>query len=161
MISSRTTGLLLLALGCAACGDPLGLGAGGRQELWRNAVLWQRQGIDDYRYVLTAGCECLAEWVRPTEVLVRDGETIAVRYLNNYDSNVWSRFRELDAAEKLFDFVEDAYDRDAARVEVDYHPDFGVPTRILVDYDREIADDEIVINVAEFSPTVDRVPAGP
>src|SRR5687767_141263 len=160
MPRKRITALLLLAV-CGACGDPLGLGGGGREELWRNAVRWQQQGIDDYRYVLTAGCECLPEWVRPTEVLVRDGETIALRYVNNYDPNVWSRFRELDSVAKLFDFVEDAYDRDAARVEVEYHPEFGVPTQITVDYDVGIADDEISITVREFAPTADRIPPDP
>lgn len=145
----RTLAPLALVLACAACPNPFESDSP-PAELTRNLNVWRQQGITDYRYVLTASCECLPQWTRAAEVVVRDGQTLAVRYLENGSTDVWPRYRELDRVEELFDFVDDAYERDADVIDVEYHPQHGFPTRISVDYDRQVGDDELVIGVTGF-----------
>lgn len=151
----RFLAALALVLACAACSNPF---ADAPDEFGQSFGRWRRAGLADYHYVLSGSCECLPEWTRPAEVLVRDGETLFLRYLNNYSTDVWSRYRELDSVEKLFQFVGDAYARDPDVLEVEYHPRYGVPTRILVDYDREVGDDELTITVSDFVPVVSQIP---
>jgi hypothetical protein len=43
----------------------------------------------------------------------------------------------------LFDLVQDAYNRNAHEVHVEFHPSRGYPTQIGIDYVRMIADDEM------------------
>jgi hypothetical protein len=43
----------------------------------------------------------------------------------------------------FFDLVQDAYDRDAYEVQVEFDPDRGYPTRIWIDYVQMMADDEV------------------
>jgi len=52
----------------------------------------------------------------------------------------------------LFDLVHNAIDRDAAMLEVEYHPSLGYPTKLSVDYEREIADDEFSIRADSLVP---------
>lgn len=49
----------------------------------------------------------------------------------------------------MFDVIQDAIDRSAARIDVSYG-DHGVPESINVDYVRQIADEELGINVSRF-----------
>ena len=52
----------------------------------------------------------------------------------------------------LFEIVADAGRRNAATLDVDYDPRDGHPTRIAIDYELQMADDEIVYTVRELRP---------
>ena len=43
----------------------------------------------------------------------------------------------------LFDLIQDAYDRNAHEVQVEFDPSRGYPTRIYIDYSEMIADEEL------------------
>jgi len=53
--------------------------------------------------------------------------------------------------ERLFDLVQDAIDRGADRIEVDYDTEYGYPRNIRIDDDTSAADDELTLT-AELQP---------
>jgi hypothetical protein len=70
-------------------------------------------------------------------------------------------FEMHDSIPKLFDFIEDAIcasqqrfaiAREAEGLSVTYHPTFGYPTQIGIDYDQLTADDEISVTIENLQP---------
>jgi hypothetical protein len=83
-------------------------------------------------------------------IVIVDGGTVTRRYVAN-NAVVSSTFAELfPTIDELFDIIEDARRRDAASLAVDYDPTYGFPTRVSIDYHREMADDEIVYRASDF-----------
>jgi hypothetical protein len=146
------TALLALAAlqGCALLGssrdDEI------QQELNRNRRQWQAQGLDDYRYEVRRGCFCPAEVVGPVVVEVRDGEVVQRIYAENGEpvgatyAGLWT---DVDG---VFDVIQDAIDRDAARITAEYHPEMGYPRSIAIDYLAQAVDEEIAVTVGEVEP---------
>ena len=54
----------------------------------------------------------------------------------------------------LFDLIEQAIEAAAFRIEVTYDPATGLPLDVFIDYDQQLADDELGFSVVEL-------PAGP
>ena len=56
------------------------------------------------------------------------------------------------AVEGLFDFVEDAIERDADFLDVEYDADQGFPAHVFADYTERVADEERGYDVLSFEP---------
>jgi hypothetical protein len=52
--------------------------------------------------------------------------------------------------EGLFDIIDDAIERRAAQLLVQYDPDLGHPITIRIDYSRLTADDEVEYLISDF-----------
>ena len=73
-------------------------------------------------------------------VTVQGGVITGVTELASEVAHDPELFRTIDG---LFDLVQDAYDRDAHEVQVDFDPDRGYPTRIWIDYVEMMMDEEM------------------
>lgn len=123
-----------------------------RAELERSRRLWREQGVDDYELVLERLCFCPPELVEPVVVDVRDGRITAVVVAETgvpVDPELAGFFPDVEG---LFDVIEDAIDRDAHAVAVTFDPDTGVPLAIDIDYDAQIADEELSFRVLDLIP---------
>ena len=125
------TAVLLLA----ACGDSTTAPV---NRLGEQRAFWASQGLADYTFDVKKVCECL--FVGDVRVTVKDGVITGVTELASEVARDPETFRTIDG---LFDLVQDAYDRDAHEVQVEFDPDRGYPTRIWIDYVLMIADEEI------------------
>lgn len=145
------SGVLLLALaGCAVTGpDEDGAARG---ELERARGQWAAQRVDDYRYTVRRLCFCLPEYTGPVVVTVRDGRAAERRYAEGGAAVGAEPSAYFPPVEGLFEVVEDAIERDAAVIDVDYHPQLGYPTRISIDYDQRIADEEVSYTAEGLQP---------
>jgi len=70
---------------------------------------------------------------------------------------MWSKvnkdfFKKYDSIDKLFEIIRSAIAKNAYRVDVKYHPTLGYPTQISIDYNKEIADEELFLNVDKLAP---------
>lgn len=108
---------VLPALLVSACSAPL-LG-GGDEGGSLTRLMWERQGIDDYRYLFSAVCFCPERG--PVQVTVRDGEVIDVQ------STSGGGLIPVLTVDELFDAIEDARAR-GTYTKVEYHPRLGYPT---------------------------------
>lgn len=143
------TGLALLALGgCGLLGS--GRNEEVQRELNRNRRQWEAQGLEDYRYVARRGCFCPSEVVAPVVVEVRGGEVVARTYQESgepVESTYAGLWPSLDG---VFDIVQDAIDREAAQITVEYHSDLGYPQSIAIDYQENAVDEELAFTAGEL-----------
>jgi hypothetical protein len=140
----RLLAILLLALPGLGSGCPTTPGAGTRSgELATQRLKWSAQSIRHYRYEFQRTCECLPEMAPHVLIEVRDGAVISV-----VDAGTRASLASVPAAnkptiEELFGELGRAL-READRVNAEYDPTFGYPTRVNIDWDIDVGDDERV-----------------
>ncbi|HEY0019701.1 MAG TPA: DUF6174 domain-containing protein [Longimicrobium sp.] len=138
------------AAGCvailAACGDPTG-SAGDPAALSRALERWSVQDIDDYRMTIRLQGGMLAGHARIT---VRDGQTVSVQPLAPDEGMPPRFFEHLDTVDELFEVLIDAHNDDAHRIDVQYHPQLGVPMDVYIDPERNAIDEEHGFKIEVF-----------
>ena len=139
---------LTLALGAAACSLTSTTGSE-RDELARNRMRWTVLGPDDYGYTVQRICFCGAEATGPVRVTVQDGVAVSRVYVESGEPVRDALEEFFPTVEGLFDFLLDAFEREAHRIEVMYDPDTGVPLDVFVDYVENVADEEVGFLVTE------------
>ena len=138
--SSRRTpplvlALILLAVACTSLTE-----AG--SELASARRRWRQVGPPSYEVTVGHGCFCTPDVTRPVVVTVTNGQVVRRRYADD-GTDVDARWAEaFPTVDGLFAIIIDAYDRDAASVNASYHPYWGYPVSIGIDYVAQMADDE-------------------
>ena len=117
------------------------------QQLQQSKQLWAKQNISNYRFTLRRSCFCLPKSTEPVRIEVRKGKVTSIIAVSNGKPVNREYFTNSDSIAKLFDLVEDAIARKAYRLSVTYHPTLGYPTEISIDYDKQMADEEISLTV--------------
>jgi hypothetical protein len=152
---------LLVGLSATACSD-LGFDVRPLTELEKAEATWDRFGPESYVYAVQRICFCLADESGPVRVWVDDGVAGQWTYVatgNPLPEPARSRFPSVAG---LFDILREALTQDAHEVQVSYDPEFGYPTEFSIDYDEQVADEELGMRVTEEPvPTfLPLVPAG-
>eukprot|EP00980_Cylindrotheca_fusiformis_P019374 scaffold6651_cov99-Cylindrotheca_fusiformis.AAC.3 len=110
-------------------------------------ALWNSQGLKSYNYTYQRSCECPDEDTFAKLVEVVDNVVVAVDGVA-----VTSVERSATTAtvpptiDGLFDAIQDGINRMAFYLNVGYHPTYGYPNSIYIDYDEKIADDELIVS---------------
>jgi uncharacterized protein DUF6174 len=153
-VGGALRGLVIAASLAAACSTPNGP-SGPQTEparLQRNLALWRQAGITSYQMRQENPCACPAGLRGPARVTVRDGRIVS-RVLVATGQPVPPEFaRYYNTIEELFSEIQRALDEPFYRVFVEYDPQLGHPTRMRMDWRRDLFDDDIVINVDEMTP---------
>jgi len=145
----RWTRLVMIAVSgvvMAGCGtNPFSLS---QEAVTDHRSRWSEAGMIDYEYVYRQSCECQPSSMEPARVEVRSGSVASVIYPGSGEAAASKdHYPTIDG---LFDLIEDAIDREAAGLIVSYDGFLGYPTEINIDYDLEVADDEITILVSDL-----------
>lgn len=121
-----------------------------QRELNRNRRQWEAQAIQNYRYVGRRGCYCPGEVVDPVVVEVRSGQITSLTYQQS-DESVGPTYAGLwPPLDGVFEIVQDAVDREAAGIDVQYHAELGFPRSISIDYMEHAVDEELTYSVEAF-----------
>lgn len=120
-------------------------------ELNRQRRRWRAQSIDDYTYTVQRICFCLPDYTAPVRVRVRDGAVTERSYAERSGEVPAEDARFWPPVEGLFDLVQDAIDRDAHSIQVQYHPELGYPTSVQIDYDQMMADEELGMTASNLT----------
>jgi uncharacterized protein DUF6174 len=112
-----------------------------------NRRLWYKQKIYNYRYTLTRSCFCQPKATEPVVIEVRNGVTNSITYAKTGQRVDPKLFQSYNTIPKLFNIIYNAIDRKAANLSVQYNPKLGYPTQINIDYNRQIADEEIYLTI--------------
>ena len=121
-------------------------------QLQRNKQLWAKQNISNYRFTLHRSCFCSFETMQPVNIEVRNGQvTSIVPAINGVPFNR-ENVKMHDSIPKLFQVIEDAIAREAEGLSVTYHPTLGYPTKISIDYDQLMVDEEISLTIENLQP---------
>lgn len=148
---ARWTAILgLLAAGLWSCSsDPL---SPLQAELRAAEQKWEAQGPTDYRYRFREFCFCGPEITSEVEILVESGTVTSAVYVEDGEPVDPSRFEQLSTVEGLFAFLQDAIDRRAHSITVEYDGALGYPESASVDYRLNVADEERGFQVTSLAP---------
>ena len=140
-------GAVLLAAGCD---DPVAPSV----ALWLNQEKWEQQGPSDYQFEFQRLCFCLPEATIPVRITVDQGNVAAVVRIPGgepVDSADVARFFDI-TVDSLFGVVGHAIAVRADHLTVEYHPVYGYPTDITIDYDVQTADEEVALDARLLTP---------
>ncbi|MDF5706297.1 MAG: DUF6174 domain-containing protein [Nostoc sp. S4] len=116
-----------------------------------NRRLWNKQNIYNYRYTFSNGCFCTPEARGPVIIEVRNGKTKSITSVDTRQLVQNPQlFEKYNTIPKLFNVIQDAINRRAYSLNINYNPKFGYPTQINVDYNSQIADEEIYLTIKNF-----------
>ena len=140
--------VLLLAVLAGACGD-LGPVDERFDELDRQEAKWQAARPAQYRFGLARICFCAPESLGPVRITVSGEDVTERRYIASGDPVPESLEAFFPSIDGLFDLLRDAIERDAHRIDVTYDPVSGVPIDLYIDYEVNVADEEVGYEVVE------------
>ncbi|NIW25492.1 MAG: hypothetical protein GWN29_13500 [Gammaproteobacteria bacterium] len=137
----------------AAALSPLSPTTVAAQETADGRARWQAAAIDDYEYSYQRVCDCHPDQLADTIVTVTNGAVTAVRYAReDYAQDVpvaEDRLSWFRTIEDLFALVENAA-ANGAQVSVTFDAEHGYPTRVYVDYVRDLVGDEVDLTITGF-----------
>ena len=133
---------VLFATGCALFDN----NDGATSDINRQWQQWQAEEIDDYSFNLTINCFCPEEYRGPFRVVVRDGAVTSMTF-GDAPARPEVERRTID---DLFVLLQDADRSDADEINVTYDERYSFPADFFIDYDFNIADEEMGIVVTNF-----------
>ncbi len=122
-----------------------------QSELNRQRRHWRAQDVEEYAYTVRRLCFCPETFTSPVVVRVRGGEVESRVYEGSgapVDAGNASFWPEVEG---LFDLVQDAIDRDADAISVEYHPQLGYPIAVRIDYEEMAADEELTVTASNLT----------
>ncbi|MEH2047790.1 DUF6174 domain-containing protein [Nostoc sp.] len=115
-----------------------------------NKLLWERANIYNYRITVSNSCFCIPDARGPVVIQVRNGQTTSITSVATGKPVNPQFFQKYDTIPELFNVIQDAIKRKASNLDVEYNAKFGYPTKINIDYDSQIADEEIFLTIENF-----------
>ncbi|MBD2773603.1 DUF6174 domain-containing protein [Iningainema tapete] len=119
-------------------------------QLKINRRLWNQQRISNYRYILTNSCFCIPDARGPVVIEVRNGITTSITNAATGQPVNPDFFQKYDTIPKLFNLTKKAIVGGAFSVNVQYDSTLGYPTQINIDYNSQIADEEIYLSIKDL-----------
>lgn len=122
-----------------------------QRKLQFNRRLWEKQNIQNYRYTFSNGCFCIPDARGPVVIEVRNGKTKSITSVETGQRVTNPEFFEnYNTIPKLFNVIQDAISRQAFSLDVNYSARYGYPTQINIDYNAQIADEELYLTIENF-----------
>ena len=142
--------LVALSLILAACSASSG------SEFSRNREKWQDANITHYRMELNISCFCAFRDQMPLTVEVRDGQIVSMAAADDTlvldtDPN-YEFFAPHATIDLLFAKLDAALNGGADSVTVTYDATYGFPNEIAIDFDQQMADEEMYYTISNFEP---------
>lgn len=121
-------------------------------ELETHRKIWQAQNISDYEYTFNKMCFCPPPANVPVKVLVKNN---SVNRIFNLETNQPIDNPDLtfyQSIDRLFEFIEEAIQKGADKIDVNYDKNLGYPISISIDYLEMAADDEVSFSATDLVP---------
>lgn len=116
---------------------------------------WAQNAPPDYEMVLFRGCFCGPEGRGPVLLTVVAGEIESRTYVDGGDEVRADLEPFFPDVEGLFDVAEEAVRR-ADRVEAEFDPELGHPLRLTIDWQENVADEEVDYRIERLTPLAGR-----
>lgn len=145
----QSTRLVISFVALAACSDSV---PPEQTELETAQARWTAEAPTSYSFTWRRSCECSPDTTRPIRIDVMDGQISAALYLDD-ESTVGSEvFGTLLTIEGVFGRIEEAFEEGAHAIGVEYDATLGHPLSVSVDYDAQIADEELSLSISDLTP---------
>lgn len=124
-------------------------------KLKENRSKWENKNIGTYQLSYRKSCFCLDEAVQTRKVFVEDDEVVSQVIADTNEALRTSDF-EVFTINELFALIA-LEESTVESIEVEYDEEFGYPTVIRIDGNKQIADDEYSLYITEFDPITEPV----
>ncbi|HJS18427.1 MAG TPA: DUF6174 domain-containing protein [Anaerolineales bacterium] len=113
---------------------------------------WQEADISHYSFELTYSCFCAFTSDMPLIIEVQDGEIVSMEYKNGneIDPASYELFEKYATINRIFAELEMALNGGADSVTVTYDETYGYPTQVNIDFDQQVADEEIYLTISNL-----------
>lgn len=147
----------------AACDEHDGLGkvceapsrcASADASFHQARALWGKLKFAHYRYRYTRSCECLPEDSAPVIIEVANDQIAGIEYTDGTPVNA-GKHRLYNTVDGLFDKICAAFEQDAFSIAVTYDDTMGYPTDIRIDYQHNVADEELLVRTSDLAKLSD------
>lgn len=132
-----------LGTACSDSVDDHGLAAARKQ--------WVDHLPASYSFTWMQGCECIGDMTRPIRISVTAGQLTTAVFVDDQRAVGEPVRGALLTIDGVFDKIQNAFDQGAAEVTVDYDPARGYPRSVFVDYSRQVADEELSLQISDFA----------
>ena len=139
--------LLVAFIVFASCTSDDGI----EDELTKNRRLWESSQIDTY--VWTENISCFCGGILERKLVVINTIKSSVEFDESRlppTQTAEDILNDTNSVIEAFDLVQSIIDQNPASLVVEYDNEYGFPTLISVDYDFQIADDEITYSYSNF-----------
>ena len=121
-------------------------------DLFRHRGRWERRGLVNYDYTGAWVCfTCDANYVATAAVSVRDGAVTSVSSAEPGIPVITVPDRFIPIAE-LFELLQDAVDRGAHSIDVNYDEQYAYPTAFFINYEADVDNEEQGFTISSFEP---------
>jgi hypothetical protein len=139
----------LIVLAVTAC-DTFEPDGAERQEFESARAAWLRLGLEHYAFTYQRACECKPEWTRPARVVVRAGRVSAAAGVD--ESLAVASLTYYPTVDHLFKRISEAFADRSDRIDITYDRKLHYPTAVRIDPDRNVGDDEYIVDLSDFTP---------
>ncbi len=122
-------------------------------RLLRARSRWDRSRITSYTYSAKWQCFCIQEYVADVEIRVVNGQVTGTTFVDSSVGGDVPDPERFGTVENLFSYIAGAVAGEAARIEVEYHPETGYPAEVFIDRDERLADEEMGFTVSSLTVT--------
>ncbi|MEB4591692.1 DUF6174 domain-containing protein [Candidatus Thiothrix sp. Deng01] len=121
-----------------------------QSQLDANRQKWESQPLADYSFTLQRSCFCRGDAIRPVNIEVADGKVASATFADTGEPLPEDLDYNKLTVNDLFDTIQQAITDGAARVDVSYDQQSGVPASIYIDRSEQIADEEVGFTISNF-----------
>lgn len=136
----RALPLTLLVLG--ACQNPA------QPPLQDHHAVWTQKNLANYTYKFNWSCFCPPDYTAPVQILVQAGKITEIADAMTGQKLDAARFKDYRTIDGLFDFIQDAINRNADSIQATYDATLGYPTSVSIDYIKQAADEEMAFSAS-------------
>lgn len=122
-------------------------------EVQANKDKWLAHGIKQYQIEMQKICFCAPDAVRMMIFQVAEDEIQDVRYADSGNEVDPSHYDQSNTIEGMFALVEQALEKNPANISISYDNKYGYIKELSVDYQENIADDEITFIASNMKPS--------
>ena len=122
-------------------------------QLLRARSRWDRSRITSYTYIARWQCFCIQEYVAEVEVRIESGQSTSTSFVDSSFEGEVPDPERFGTVENLFSHIAEAVAGEAARIDVEFHPETGYPTEVFIDQDERMADEEMGFTVTSLTVT--------
>lgn len=143
----KTVACLLSLLLLSACGGGdllIDKGKENSNALEMNKEKWALRNVKSYQYQLRISCFCMQDVTANKQVTVSDGVVTDAFFVQTSAHLTAEELTRVKTIDELFSIVANAINDKAYMLEVTYNKEYGYPEAISIDYQKDVADDEVV-----------------
>ncbi len=122
-------------------------------SILKNRARWERSGITNYAYEMAWQCFCPPWFTALVNVVVVQGQVAALELVDSAMGPMIQAQERYVTIDGLFDFLQDALDRDAFQIRAEYGSELGYPREVFVDYSELMVDEELGFIVKVVRPS--------